>query len=179
MDISSNTRMPRRKYSHSAWLVLTKQWVSQQESQEINDSLSHLARKKSAWRVCASSNYFLISILLIQSWFGRGKWTEITKMREDERGKESYVILATLWLCSPITASLCISHRIKQWGMWHTPADRRSAKTMAVNTRLKRHSQGLVFWVMFLRAVEKEEPIQSHIISAEFFTWVITQEKLF
>lgn len=79
------------------------------------------------------------------------KWEKIKR-------EESYVILATLWLCSPITASLCIPHRIKQWGMRHTPADGRPAKTMAVHTRLKRCSS------FFLSEIHSEICILSPVL---------------
>lgn len=74
------------------------------------------------------------------------KWE---KIRSEE--KEYYVILATLWLCSPITAFLCISHKTKQWGTWRALSD-------------KKHQQGLclytpdskVFQLLFLSEIESE-----------------------
>lgn len=92
-------------------------------------------------------------------------------MREDKKRKEKDLMSSQL-LCSFVLQLLYLMQD-QTMAMWNTPADGRPVKTMSVKTRLKRcsnftlkHSQSLVIWVMFLRAVEKEEPIQYLIISA-------------
>lgn len=61
-----------------------------------------------------------------------------------------------------------------QQRLWLCPPDSRGVPA----SFCLKYTQRLVFWVLFLRAVEKAEPIQS-LISDQFFTWVITSQKLF